>query len=256
MQPTSEHPSWAPLRSAGRWAWGLALIAGLLVTACSHAHDPSPTAAGASVETFATPDGLRLDGRLFAADGTRLVILLHGYEGDQRDWYGLASEIARSGRASALTFDFRGYGASDGRRSTGRGLVTDVLSAVAFAHARGYRSIVLIGASMGAAAGIIAASEDASITGVIALSPVAHFGGMNVIRAVQDRQPPLVLMAAEGDVSAVDSMRQVEAAAHLPPSDVRIYPGDSHGAAMLTSSIAPLVTRHIATLLQTMWPAS
>jgi pimeloyl-ACP methyl ester carboxylesterase len=255
VQPTTDRPSRAHGRPRGRWSCGLALVATLVLAACTGAHEASPTAVGSTVEHFETADGLQLDGRLFAAHGSRLVILLHEYDGDQRDWYGFARELAGSGEASALTFDFRGYGASQGRRSTGEGLVTDVLAAVDFAHARGYRSVVVIGASMGAAAGIIAASENPSIAGVIALSPVAIFGGMNVIQAIHDRRPSsVVLMATEGDVSAMDSMTRIEAAAQLPSADVRTYPGDSHGAAMLTSSIGALVTRHIDTLLQTMWP--
>ncbi len=215
----------------------------------------TPADAAATRERVPTAAGGALDGRLFAASGSRLVILLHEYDGDQRDWFPVAHDLARDGIASALTFDFSGYGASDGRRSTGEGLVTDAEAAVSFARGLGYRSIILCGAGMGATTALIVASGDPDIAGVVAISPAARFGGLDAVQAIRDHEPAMLLVAADGDVSARDSIRQLDAVADLPPQDVRILPGDAHGAAMFASDNAAALMAEARVQMDAMWAA-
>lgn len=57
--------------------------------------------------------------------------------------------FARYGGVVAL--DFRGHGSSDGRSSVGRDEIHDIDAAVLFARSAGYRRVVVVGFSMGAA---------------------------------------------------------------------------------------------------------
>lgn len=89
-----------------------------------------------------------------------IAILLHGYVMNRAENAGLAATLHRHGFA-CLLFDFRASGHSDGKK-VGIGWLerSDVLAACEFAkHKLPNRPIVVIGSSMGAAAGAFAAAE-------------------------------------------------------------------------------------------------
>ncbi|MEX2228025.1 MAG: alpha/beta hydrolase [Dehalococcoidia bacterium] len=226
----------------------------LLVSACDD-DTPAPLPPSATPITIQTADGISLDGRLFASRSPHLIVFLHEYRGDQSDWYGLARSFANGGRAATLTVDFRGYGLSEGERTTDEMLVTDVRAAVAHGRTLGYRSIVLIGASMGGTAAIIAASADPEIEGVIALSPPARFDALDAIAAIRERKPLFAVIAARNDESAVDSMRMLAEAAGLIPRYRVEVGGEAHGTALLTSTAGTDVRRRIDAMLTEIWDA-
>lgn len=226
----------------------------MLASACGDP-DPSPLPPDATPVTFETADGVALDGRLFEARSIHLIIFLHSFRGDQSDWYVLAHTLTTSGRASTLTFDFRGYGASGGDRAIDDTLVTDVAAAVAYGHELGYRSIVLIGASMGGTAAIIAASRDPAIEGVIALSPPARFAGLDAVAAIRERKPLFAMIAARGDESAMDSMSTLAGTVGLIPRYRSVVSGEAHGAALLESTAGTDVRRRIDSMLTELWDA-
>jgi len=101
---------------------------------------------------FTTSDGVRLHGWFFPAReaGAPLLIWCHGNAGNLLERAPMAAEIARRG-VSALVFDWRGYGRSDGR-PTELGLRRDALAAYDFAVATLNAkpdSIVMYGESLG-----------------------------------------------------------------------------------------------------------
>jgi pimeloyl-ACP methyl ester carboxylesterase len=243
-------------RRVVRWAT-LAILAVAVVssTACGSGRDvpsppPSPDATAISI---ATSDGLLLDGRLFASSETHLLIFLHAYADDQSDWFAFAGEVARGGRASALTYDFRGYGESEGERATDERLLTDVQAAISFGRSHGYASIALVGAGMGGTAAIITAVEDPAIHGVIALSAPAYFGDLDAMRALRSRKPFLALIAARDDVSAVDAMRMMGDDTGLAPRYRYLVVGEASGTDLFTSIAGADVRRRIQSLLVELW---
>lgn len=97
-----------------------------------------------------TDDGVALGGTLLARQRPHLLIICHGFASTQRSlgivW--LAEMLA--GDWDVLTFDWRGYGLSEGQASLGGDEARDLRAVLAYGRARGYRRIGVIGESMGA----------------------------------------------------------------------------------------------------------
>ena len=121
-----------------------------------------------------------------------LVILLHGYPGDERN-ADLAQSLRRAG-FNVLLFHYRGAWGSEGTFSFTNAL-EDVSSALAEAHsasfAKRFRSdpsrVVLVGHSMGGFLAIIAASEDPGVRCVASLAG-ANLGLLGLAAANPDRR--------------------------------------------------------------------
>jgi hypothetical protein len=112
-----------------------------------------------------TADGLRLDAWFFAADKTspraRFVVLFcHGNGGNITSRPGYYHAILETG-VNLLTFDYRGYGRSDGEPSEA-GTYTDAATAYAWLRTRGFapEHILVWGESLGGGiASHVAATE-------------------------------------------------------------------------------------------------
>lgn len=121
-----------------------------------------------------------------------LVILLHGYPGDERN-ADLAQSLRRAG-FDVLLFHYRGAWGSQGKFSFSNAL-EDVSSALAEAHsasfAKRFRSdpsrVVLVGHSMGGFLAIMAASEDPGVRCVASLAG-ANLGLLGLAAANPDRR--------------------------------------------------------------------
>jgi hypothetical protein len=100
--------------------------------------------------TIRTDDGVALGGTLLARQRPHLLIVCHGFASTQRSlgivW--LAEMLADDW--DVLTFDWRGYGMSEGQASLGGDEARDLHAALAYGRAHGYRHIGVIGESMGA----------------------------------------------------------------------------------------------------------
>jgi alpha-beta hydrolase superfamily lysophospholipase len=137
-------------------------------------------------------DGHRLDGELWLPHSGRasvVVIPCSGYLGLK------ALQPARFARAltprgyACLTFDYRGFGFSDGER--GRLVPTeqvdDIRSAVDYASTRRggeWRAVVLLGWGLGGALVIAEAAQDHRVTAVVSLNGLAD--GYRTTRALHD----------------------------------------------------------------------
>ncbi len=233
------------------------LLFATLLAACGDDEappEPEPVN-GASIESIRTEDGLRLDARLFRAEpaegSRRLVILLHMYPADQSSWYGLARDLQADGGSSALTLDFRGYGASEGPKDVAK-IDRDVRAAIAFARQRGFESIALVGASMGGTAAIMVAAE-ASVAGVITLSAPVSFRGLDAEAAVQRLSVPLAVLAARGDTAARHSLETFSEQAGLDARHAVLYQGRAHGTDLLTGKTGDEVRTRLRELLDEIW---
>ena len=224
-----------------------------MLAACDDDEAP-PTVAPESmrIETIPTADGLDLDARLFPARGERIVILLHMYPADQTGWFAFAGELQARG-IDALTLDFRGFGQSAGDKDPGD-TDRDVRAAVAFARGRGYERIVLVGASMGGTAAIVAAA-DTPIDGVVALSAPVEMRSLDAEAVVAEVRAPLTLVAAEGDLSAAESLRDLAERAGLRDDEVLLTPGRAHGTDLLATAAGESVRAWVLGFLERVWGA-
>lgn len=218
---------------------GLAGIVILAIFAAACAQEPRPTTApeGSRAVEFESSDGIRLEGRLFG-DGPVGVVLSHMRPADQTSWWDFAEDLVDEGYL-VLTYDFRGYcpgdvgGCSGGDQDLGE-IWRDVVGAVGYLRSQGARRVVLIGASMGGTASLVAAAQDGmSADVVVTLSAPASFEGMVLTPDVLTRVTAAKLfIAGNGDGSAPDDAQALYAESPLPKR-VEILTTDDHGTDIL-----------------------
>lgn len=115
--------------------------------------------------TLTTADGVKLAATRLSRGADRLVIICHGFAASQRAaaivW--LAEHLVE--HADVLTFDWRGYGLSEGEATLGEAEALDLATVLTAARAWGYRRVVVVAESMGGLitlAALGAASGDAA----------------------------------------------------------------------------------------------
>ena len=90
------------------------LIAGMLAAGCTTGARPVEAPAAARTVEIAAPDGVTLEGTLYAsATPGPAVLLLHQCDDRRTVWEPLATRLAAAG-ITALAIDYRGYGESGG----------------------------------------------------------------------------------------------------------------------------------------------
>lgn len=113
--------------------------------------------------SFAGAAGNRLVGEEFCAQAVRgpTVLLAHGGGQTRHSWQGTAEALARAG-CRAITFDQRGHGDSDwvaGGAYTFDDYADDMAAVARALVAEGFPAPVVVGASLGGIAGLLAAGE-------------------------------------------------------------------------------------------------
>jgi alpha-beta hydrolase superfamily lysophospholipase len=215
------------------------LAAAVAITACGASAATSTTTAAAPTAnpstteqpeegvalTFATADGFTLEGRRFGA-GTDWVVLAHMRPADMEAWFPFARTLAVEGY-SALAFNFRGYGASEG---SGFAVDVDVTAAIDEAFRLGAGRVFVAGASMGGT-GAVAAAAGRPVAAVVTLSAPDAFEGVDAVAAAARLTAPLLLIAAEGNAPYPDDARAI-AAASAGPAEVVVLSGSRHGTDM------------------------
>jgi pimeloyl-ACP methyl ester carboxylesterase len=209
----------------------------VLVAGCDE-DQPAAAGAGTRTVTFATEDGVTLSGHLFGS-GEAGIILAHMYPADQTSWYPTAERLAQEGYL-VLTFDFRGYGDSEGDKDIAL-IDRDALAALHAIADAGANRVVMLGASMGGTACLLAA--DASqplsrlrVTGVVTLSAPVEFRGLSAADAIPRLQMPLLFIAAEDDVGAEGAQALMELSGGT--GELELVPGDDHGTELLEGAQA------------------
>jgi pimeloyl-ACP methyl ester carboxylesterase len=214
----------------------------LLLVACGEGEEPVAPDATSEAVSFRSSDGVRLEGRLFG-DGAIGIVLSHMRPADQSSWWDFAGELADAGYL-ALTFDFRGYcpggaaGCSEGDRNT-EAIWQDVVGAIDFVHSRGAGRVMLIGASMGGTASLIAASQDGvEAEVVITLSAPISFEGLEASPEVLTRiRAAKLFIAGVDDGSAAGSAQMLYDRSPLPKRLEILTTGD-HGTDILEGNQA------------------
>lgn len=211
--------------------------------AASSSPSEDPTTDSVAVR-FRALDGVRLAGRLFGRRSVA-VVLAHQIDDDQTDWFDFAAEL-RSRGYEALTFNFRGVCSSTPISACSKGVIdpneswSDVVGAVRFVRSRGAKSVVLIGASLGGEAVIVAASKlGTDVQGVVSLSASEGLVGLLDLdvahRTVAAIRAPKLFMAGKGDRGFADAARDYFAHAR-DPKELRLVPVSEHGVGLLQSS--------------------
>lgn len=224
-----------------------AAVIGLILAACGDGkEEPQPTPAGgvSQAASFQTADGVTLRGHLFG-EGETVVILCHMRPSDQTSWYGFAEELAKGGY-SALTFDFRGYGESEGSQELSK-IDLDVEAAIAAMRATGYETIYLVGASMGGTASLIVAARQ-DMAGVVAISAPAEFEGLDAEAVVDQVSERKLFIVSEGDTSAMTSLERLFERAPEPKEE-KVFAGSDHGTSLLEGENAAAVKAAITAFL-------
>jgi len=239
--------------SAGVPLLALFIACSLALSGCGSDGDAVPDLSGSQAVSFASRDGVGLEGRLFGR-GTTAVVLSHMLPADQRSWFDFAGRLAEHGYL-VLTYDFRGYcpggdgGCSRGERDVSS-IWQDVLGAIDLVRSRGATRVVLVGASMGGTASLVAAAEEGvDVEAVVALSaPVSIEGLVADGSLLQQISAGKLFIAGVGDAAAADAAEELYATSP-PPKRVEIVPADDHGTDLLTGAQAEVVKRLIETAL-------
>lgn len=165
-------------------------------------------AAGVSVQ-LRSPDGVALAATVYdAANPVAAVVLVHMYTRSKDDWRVFAERL-QSVDITAIAVDLRGHGGSGGISTPTPAMANDVRAAVTFASTRtGGRPIGVVGASLGASVGLLAAAEDPVVRGVALVSPSADYRGVRIDAAVKRYGArPMLLIASSEDPYALRTVR-------------------------------------------------
>jgi pimeloyl-ACP methyl ester carboxylesterase len=183
---------------------------------------------------FRAADGTRLVGHRFGR-GPTAVVLAHQSDGDVCQWTPYAKRLASLGY-SAIAFDFRGYGLSQRRtypasfRFSG-----DISAAVKIARGAGAKHVIVVGASLGGNAAIVAAANTRpAVDGVISLSGPATFR-LDAVATAKRLRVPALFLAARFDAGGqyADDAKALFAASASAEKRVEIVSGASHGVRLV-----------------------
>ena len=236
-----------PASGAGRaevllaMALALALAASAMGCAPSRQEERNVDIAASTAVSFRSPDGVKLAGRVFG-DGQVGVVLAHMFPADQTSWWAFARILAPKG-FTVLTFDFRGYcpggvaGCSEGQRDVAA-MWQDVLGAVDFMMARGLVRVMLVGASMGGTASLIAAAQPGvPVVAIVALSAPQSFEGLTADPTVLGNVTAAKLfVAGNSDPTGAATAAQAMYEESPPPKRVEIFTSSDHGTDLLTGN--------------------
>jgi alpha-beta hydrolase superfamily lysophospholipase len=223
------------------WIAAVLAVAGALALPATPA--PTHPCVSGNELLFRAADGTKLVGHRFG--GTRpgartAVVLAHMSVGDLCQWVPYARGLARKG-FFVFPFDLRGHGFSEGRQDHARA-GADVSAAVRAVRGLGARKVVVVGASLGGIAAVIAtAAAKPALDGLVAVSaPVSIAGELNAMPAAQRLRVPTLYVAAEQDQSppydfTADAQRLYDATG-TTQKRLELLSGSLHGVFLVEGS--------------------
>jgi hypothetical protein len=183
-------------------------------------------AAGAKARTVTfTGAGEQITGAEFGSSGRVGVVLAHEYMSNLCGWVDYAQHLRDLGYR-ALAFDF------------GSQLVAGVNAAADELRHGGATRIVLMGASMGGTASLMAAAPPSGVTAVAALSAPSAFMGLDGAGASSTLSIPVLYMAAVDNGEFPGDARAMYAICPSAHKQLRILSGNDHGTALLHGAVA------------------
>jgi esterase/lipase len=235
----------------------VAFLLGAAVPGCAPSEQQRRRAdlSASKAVSFPSSDGVKLEGRLFGK-GPIGIVLSHMLPADQRSWWDFARILARGGY-TALTYDFRGYcpggdaGCSGGTKDVAA-IWQDVVGAVGFLGSRGVRRVMLVGASMGGTASLVAAAQPGvQVAAVIALSAPQSIEGLVADSTVLGNVSAAKLfIAGNADPTGAAQAAETMYEESPQPKRVEIFTSSDHGTALLTGNqlgrIQTLILEYLA----------
>jgi alpha-beta hydrolase superfamily lysophospholipase len=187
---------------------------------------------------FTAADRTRLIG-LDLGVGLRAVVLAHqgggGAPGNLCAWMPYARHLVARGYR-VFVFDHRGRGSSGvaPKLDNYHRVDIDVVAAVGILRARGVKSVILGGASLGGDAVLAAATRiRPAVQGVMTFGAPTSYVRVDGLAAVRQLDVPLLFVSAADDASFADDARQLYDAARSTDKQLAIFPGAEHGAPLL-----------------------
>ncbi len=184
---------------------------------------------------YSTTDGGHIEADLFKAGKSKAVIFAHGAIFNKESWHFLALKLQKEGITS-LALNFRGYGKSKKGATSKRSF--DVLGAIAYLEGKGYKSIVIVGGSMGGAAVVRALNTNYNkiVTKVILMAPA---GG----KALNYKSLDKLFIVSEKE----ELYKRVTALYKnsVKPKKLSVYKGSAHAQHMFKAKYAKHLIKEI-----------
>ena len=161
--------------------------------------------------TFATEDGIRLEGELRMPDGvprgSAVICHAHPRHGGSKDHpvlWSVRNELAGKRGLASLVFNFRGTMGSGGTYSGGREEVSDVRAAIGFVRGHAEGPTLVFGWSFGASVALREAFEDRRVSALalfgIPLRPGdLHLPPLPEASELRRLKRPVLFLAGEQD---------------------------------------------------------
>ena len=176
-------------------------------------------AAGVQAVTLTTGDGTEIDAAL-VGEGTIGVVLGHQFRSDFCSWVPFAQQLAKR-HMSALAVNFASM-YLDG----------DMVAGARELLRRGAKRIILVGASMGGTAALVAATN-IDVAGVVAVSAPREFSGLDALPAVRRLEIPVLFLAGRQDGEFARDARRLYRATNSQTKALVMVAGSDHGTDLL-----------------------
>ncbi len=192
---------------------------------------------------FTTIDGVTIKGTFLEGNSNSAVLLLHELGKDRTEYNAFVQKLNEKG-FTTLAIDFRGHGESglDYKEFTNddwQGLLNDVDSAVKYIRRtdKDVNDITIIGASIGANAALIHASQDNTVNQVVLFSPGENYRGLATLDAIRDYgNRPIMIIVSENDRYSYTSSTKLKSRA-LGNTKFKTYENSGHGTEILQNEL-------------------
>jgi len=191
-----------------------------------------PPAKGEEI-SFITEDKLKIYGTIYRGDRDLAVVLAHQRDNfaNQKSWRSFAQLLVSEGY-TALTFDFRGVGKSQGDINYMENeVVRDTNAAIEFLWSQGFSRTVCIGSSLGGTACLeTAVSYD--LEGVVAIATPMSQGEPTKITIddLKNLTMPKLFICTENDrFGRIVEHTQIMYDNSPEPKQIKFFPGTVHG---------------------------
>jgi pimeloyl-ACP methyl ester carboxylesterase len=182
-------------------------------------------------------DGARVLGVVLGgARARRGVVIAHENGGGLCNWVPYGRRLSRDGYR-VLLLDLRGFVSSPKPRRNVYRFDLDIAAGTRELRRRGVRRVALVGGSMGATGGLVAASRiTPTVDAVIAASGPTFFRGLDAEPAVVSTRVPTLFVAASDDAGFADAAKTLHARSAAPGKRLEIVPGADHGYQLVTGT--------------------
>lgn len=165
-----------------------------------------PDLPGAVDVDLLTEDDLSLEGLLFGEGRKAGVVLVHASDADGSSWYPFAGRLFAAGY-SALAFDLRGYGRSEGDRNPAQHPL-DVAEAIEFLIDSGTERVAVVGVEVGGTAAVAGVQKtEEPVAAVVTVNAGPVFEGLDATGAARRlRADTLVVRAGNAEAERLAAL--------------------------------------------------